>query len=261
MIPPLEVDLYVPDLKLAVEVNGTYWHSEKFKNRNYHVDKFNACSKEGVRLIQVWDYELDDLRKVDILKSILRYAAGASDFIGARETELIRIDGASPRFDTFLDANHWEGRAPMNAQCVTYALCSHNDIVHMMTLRPQGEGAWDVLRSCSKLGVSVTGGTPRLINAFQSYVGHGKLISYSDNQLFSGHSYRAAGFVATGREVGYDWWHVNTDEFVCQRAAGHDPSQILGESFNPNLSEIANMHNAGWLRLWNAGRTRWELTF
>lgn len=257
----LELDLYVPDLKLAMEVNGIYWHSDKFKDRDYHVDKFNACNKKGVRLIQVWDYELDDLRKVDILKSILRCAAGTSDSIGARETELIRINGASPRVDTFLDANHWEGHAPMADQCVTYALCSHNNIVQMMVLEPRGKDVWEVPRSCSKLGVSVTGGTSRLINAFQSYAGHGKLISHSDNRLFSGHSYRAAGFAATGCEVGYDWWHVNTDEFVCQRAAGHDPRQLLGESFDPNLSEIANMHNAGWLRLWDAGRTRWELTF
>ena len=34
IISPYEVDIYLPELKLGIEFNGVFWHSEKFKNKN-----------------------------------------------------------------------------------------------------------------------------------------------------------------------------------------------------------------------------------
>ena len=45
-IYPLELDLYLPDYKLAIEFNGLYWHSDLFKNKDYHLNKTNLCSEK-----------------------------------------------------------------------------------------------------------------------------------------------------------------------------------------------------------------------
>jgi hypothetical protein len=57
-----ELDLLLPDLKLAIEYNGEYWHSEanpdKFRGKTplgYHKWKFDTCQKEGIRLAFVWE--------------------------------------------------------------------------------------------------------------------------------------------------------------------------------------------------------------
>jgi hypothetical protein len=51
-----ELDIYIPKLKIAVEFNGVYWHSEEAgKNKTYHYDKFLACQKLGIQLIQIWE--------------------------------------------------------------------------------------------------------------------------------------------------------------------------------------------------------------
>ena len=39
IIPPQEVDIYLPDYKIAIECNGIYWHSDRCKDRNYHYNK------------------------------------------------------------------------------------------------------------------------------------------------------------------------------------------------------------------------------
>ena len=39
IIEPLELDIYLPELKLAFEFNGTYWHSEEKKSPDYHLKK------------------------------------------------------------------------------------------------------------------------------------------------------------------------------------------------------------------------------
>ena len=56
----LELDIYLPDIKLAIEFNGSYWHSDEFiKNKNpyfnsskeYHDYKFNKCKEKDIELI------------------------------------------------------------------------------------------------------------------------------------------------------------------------------------------------------------------
>jgi len=60
----LEMDLYIPDLKLAIEVNGYYWHSSKVKNKEYHINKSLLLADHGIRCIFVWDdYKDEDIRE------------------------------------------------------------------------------------------------------------------------------------------------------------------------------------------------------
>jgi very-short-patch-repair endonuclease len=64
-----ELDIYLPELKLAIEFNGLYWHSEMEKYDNYHVDKTNTCEKQDIQLIHIFE---DDWNfKQDIVKSML----------------------------------------------------------------------------------------------------------------------------------------------------------------------------------------------
>lgn len=57
VIAPQELDIYIPELKLAFEFNGLYWHSEKYKHKNYHADKWNNCRKNNVKLVSIWEDE------------------------------------------------------------------------------------------------------------------------------------------------------------------------------------------------------------
>ena len=56
VIHPKELDIYVPSRGVAIEFNGTYWHSEENgKHRDYHFDKWLSCRDRGVTLISVWE--------------------------------------------------------------------------------------------------------------------------------------------------------------------------------------------------------------
>lgn len=58
VIKPKELDIYLPELKLALEYNGEYWHDEiKKRKPGYHKEKQKACEKKGIKLIEVWDSE------------------------------------------------------------------------------------------------------------------------------------------------------------------------------------------------------------
>lgn len=60
----MEMDIYIPSLKLAIEVNGSYWHSSKVKNKEYHINKSLLLSDHGIRCIYVWDdYKDEDIKE------------------------------------------------------------------------------------------------------------------------------------------------------------------------------------------------------
>ena len=72
IIKPLELDIYLPDLKLAFEFNGEYWHSKR--PENYHEIKTKMCSDKGIKLIHIGDKEWikeNTIIKKEILKSII----------------------------------------------------------------------------------------------------------------------------------------------------------------------------------------------
>ncbi len=60
VIKPLELDLFCPAKNIAIEFNGNYWHSSKFKDKYYHFRKSLMCDEKEVRLIHIYEYELEE---------------------------------------------------------------------------------------------------------------------------------------------------------------------------------------------------------
>jgi len=57
IISPLELDLYYPEKKIAIEFNGDYWHDENHKHTNYHYNKFKMCYDKGIILVSIFELE------------------------------------------------------------------------------------------------------------------------------------------------------------------------------------------------------------
>lgn len=58
IIPPKELDIFIPSKKLAIEYNGIWWHSLANETPiDYHLLKSNACENIGINLIHILDYE------------------------------------------------------------------------------------------------------------------------------------------------------------------------------------------------------------
>lgn len=53
-----ELDIYLPDYKLAIEINGDYWHCSSFKDTRYHQLKTIQCMDKDIELIHIFEHEL-----------------------------------------------------------------------------------------------------------------------------------------------------------------------------------------------------------
>lgn len=70
-----ELDIYLPELNLAIEFNGSHWHSIRFKakDKKYHYNKYLNCLSQGIRLLQISeaDFLKDKSNILEILKSYI----------------------------------------------------------------------------------------------------------------------------------------------------------------------------------------------
>lgn len=71
IIKPQELDIYLPDLNIAIEFNGMRWHSiELGTPKDYHVKKSLVCKEKGVRLIHIYEFENIEEQK-QLLKDLI----------------------------------------------------------------------------------------------------------------------------------------------------------------------------------------------
>ena len=68
IIAPLELDFYLPDHQVAIEMNGDYWHSDKFLTERYgltadeyHQIKTDRCREKGIELIHISESEWNSM--------------------------------------------------------------------------------------------------------------------------------------------------------------------------------------------------------
>lgn len=77
-----ELDIYIPSMKIAFEINGDYWHSDKFMLLNngstavnYHNNKREECKKLGIELFFIWEKDWNN-HNVLIKKEIVEILQG-----------------------------------------------------------------------------------------------------------------------------------------------------------------------------------------
>lgn len=68
VIAPKELDIYLPEKRVAIEFNGNFWHSIEFQERylpevkNTLLEKTLLCEDRGIHLIHVFEDEWAEKR-------------------------------------------------------------------------------------------------------------------------------------------------------------------------------------------------------
>ena len=79
IIYPKQLDIYIPSKKIAIEFNGTYYHSiERGNNLTCHLNKTKMCEEKGIKLLHIWEDEWH-YRKEETKNFILNAINGTLD--------------------------------------------------------------------------------------------------------------------------------------------------------------------------------------
>ena len=252
IIPPWEVDIYVPDKKIAIEFNGLYWHSELHKTKNYHLDKFKLCERKDISLLQIYEDEWRDNR--DIWESIMCVKLGLTEnFSKLNARDLIVDDDPSVKtLRKFLDDNHLQGYA--NAKKKFALKTKEGEIVFCITLREpftkNKDCTTEIARVCSKKNCLVRGGFSRLMKRvieWSKQKEHKTILTYSDCRYSTGEAYKKYGFEFYGHTgIGYDY----TD--------GHDRFFRFKFRAKDGKTEREIAEENGIFKIYNAGNYIWK---
>lgn len=250
-----EVDIYLPEHRIAIEVNGAYWHSEKFNvHAGYHLEKTRRLHSLGIQLLHFWDFEIRN--RPSVIGSMLRNAAGlAARTIGARKCVVQGVSTKGAR--EFLEANHLGGFVPAQ---LYLGLWHAQELVALMSFgRPRfnHEAEVELLRFAVKKGTSVPGAFSRLFKHSKDELGFSTCVSYADRRYSTGKVYATNGFKLAGVSSP-SYFYVRGSQRVSRyRAQKHRLAELLGPLFNPDISESENMDRAGYDRVWDCGQQVW----
>lgn len=247
IISPYEVDIYIPEKKIAIEFNGNYWHSSRFKDKHYHLDKTLLCAKSGVRLIHIFEYEWENNK--DIIKSYLHDTIIGTKQIYARDTKLINVNSNIAK--AFIEKNHLQGFSNSD---INIGLDYENDIVAMITLgkpRFSTEYQYEIIRMCFKSGCNVVGGAEKMFSAFVKYYKPVSIISYCDLSKFDGAVYKRLGFsVNKVSEPNYVWVKGHDVKTRYQTQKKRLLKQGLGTD---SQTEDEIMNSLGYAKIYDCG--------
>lgn len=246
-IKPKELDIYIPKKRIAIELNGIYWHAE---DRLRHIVKTRLCEKQNIRLIQIWDKEW--LLNREICQNIIKHALGlTATKIYARNTTIRTLDNETYRM--FLEKHHIQGYVPTK---IRYGLFIDDTLVSCIGINKtrflkNRSITHELMRYATK--DNVIGGLSKLLNhAKKNNPDISGIISYCDRRFFTGASYEKTGFVYShATEPGYFYYRQGK---ILNRIATqkHKLKKII-DNFDKTLSETKNMNNAGWLKVWDCG--------
>lgn len=247
----LEIDIYLPELKIGFEFNGIYWHSDQWKEKNYHLEKTEFFSERGIRIIHIWEDDWMDRRK--IIESMISNMFNSNRTVFARKCEVRQIGVSDARY--FLNDNHIQGFVN---SVVKIGLYHGDELVSVMTFdnfegrKKMGDGGWNLSRFCNVVGVNVVGGASKLLKHFIRKWDPKRIISYADRDWSVGKMYETIGFVrmSDGRP---DYKYVVGGKRVHKSRFRKSKLKIS------DVSESNFMKGRGVYKIWDCGKIKFEM--
>lgn len=258
-----EIDIYLPDLKIGIEFNGVYWHSESAgKDRKYHFNKSKLCAENGVRLIHIFEDDWKNKKDV-VVKRLSNLVISSSDVVYARNC--VVEFGGKDEINKFIKEYHTQGSINFEYGVV---LLHDDKIVSALTFGKQRkvlgsnpeDGKFEILRYCSSK--RVIGGFSKMLSFFIKSVSPKEIITFMDldwNFDVKNNVYAKNGFTLSHVSPP-NYWYVNK-EMVREHRFKYRKSELTKRGYSKNSSESKIMEDLGFWKVWNCGSAKFKMLF
>lgn len=156
MLKGKELDIYFPDHKFAVEINGLYWHCTARKPKYHMLEKYKKCEKIGIKLFQFFDFEVTN--KFNIVTSLILHELGMNEEISIKDVRVSSI--TNEEISDFFKENYLK-----DIEIGDFNLClkMNNEIVAAITIRIADDKR-EILGYAMKNFLNIRGGFDLLMN-------------------------------------------------------------------------------------------------
>lgn len=247
----LEIDIYLPEYKIGIEINGDYCHSNNIKqDKKYHQNKTISAAKKGIRLIHIFEHEWRTNQKAleNYLNNILNINKQKHY---ARKLSIVELKNEDTK--EFLNNNHLQGYTPAS---INIGLKNDKELLGVLTLgKPRFNiyYEYEIIRLCFKGNNIIVGGTERMFKYFLNKYKPSSVISYCNISKFTGNNYLKLGFkVLRISEPNYIWLNIKTKDILARYQTQKHKliSQGLGIE---NQTEDEIMGALGYAKIYDSG--------
>jgi hypothetical protein len=259
----LELDIYIPSKKIAIEFNGLYWHSEMAgKSKKYHLQKTTECEANNIHLIHIFEDEWKN--KKEIVKQKLRSRFISEKRIGARELVISKISNVEK--DKFLDTYHIQGK---DISSIRYGAFYNKELVAVITfgkeraalgIKKSNQDTYELVRFATS--ISIVGIVSKFLKVFISEHCPKKIISYADRRFTYIHKniYSSIGMKLSHISPP-NYWYFKNGYYNKYHRFGFRKQVLKSKlpKFDAILTEWQNMQNNGYNRIWDCGNLKYEM--
>lgn len=255
IITPYELDIYIPEKKIAIEYDGLFWHrAERPEDKYRHLNKTEMCEKLGIHLIHIFENEW--LFKTNVVKNRLANLLGNYEkTIYARKCEVKEID-----YNTsieFLTKYHIQELT--NAK-INLGLFYDTELIAIMTFakpRFSKKYEYELLQFCVKGHYHIIGAAGKLLKYFERNYKPKSLISYADRRWTMNNAksiYNLIGMICD-HISDPDYKYFTTTTRILESRVKYQKHKLknLLEIFDPNKTEYENMRDNGYFRIFDCG--------
>jgi very-short-patch-repair endonuclease len=226
-----ELDFYFPDLKIAIEIDGNYWHNYEKKGIQYHLNKTKECEKLDIQLIHIFSDEL--VNKKDLIYNKIKYE------------------------------NHIQGEDRAN---ISLGLYYENKLVSVMTFcKPRkclGQSTsnstydYELSRFASNNNYLIVGGFSKLFKYFERNYEWKSIITYADRRWSNGNLYLKNGFTFDHFSKPNYWYFNRNDDTIRLHRFSFRKDRLetlFPDVYEKELSEYEIMKKANYLKIYDCG--------
>ena len=252
-----ELDIYIPDHNLAIEIDGLHWHSEYYLNDDYHMNKTKKCAEKNIQLLHFFEDEL--LEKYDIIISMIKSRLGLIDNkIFARKCIIKEINAKTS--SEFLKNNHMQGN--VNAS-IKIGLYYNDEFVSIMTFgklrnvlgnKTKNENEYEMLRFCNKINTQVIGGASKLYSFFKLKYKPSKVISFANRRYSNGNLYEQLNFKFEYNTTPNYWYVVGKER---KHRFLYRKDILVKEGYDSNKTEHEIMSERKIPRIYDCGNIKY----
>jgi len=247
IIKPYELDIYLPDLKLAIEFNGLYWHNELYKKNDYHLIKTEMCEKQGIQLFHI--FEDGWIYKQEIIKSMILEKLNKTPNKIQIENCVIKEIADNKLLVEFLKTNHFKDYIKSKIQIGLY----HNSELVSLMIFAKNKNKYELLRFCNKLNTNIDGAEIKLFNYFINNFNPEEISAYSDRSYDNSKLYEKLGFnfiKFTAPDYSYVIGRTKNDKLNFRKC------DLIKEGFDSNKSEHEIMFGRKIYRIYDSGNSK-----
>ena len=227
-----QVDINIPSHNIGIEYNGLYWHSERYKENDYHLNKTNDCEKEGIKLLHIFEDEW--LNKTEIVKCLIKSNLNIFDFEINANNCTIKIVNEEIS-SQFLIKNNIFGDIKSE---INIGLFYNSELVLLLCLN-KNEMEFELLSYCNKLNINIDDGLGYLLRYVISNFKPNMITVQIDRRYSNGNIYIEQGFEFKGYTDPNYWC------FILSGVGRHSriKNELINVESNNNYSKIFDCGN------------------